>query len=82
MLMKSKTNCTIFVVLYETNILSLVSQNLDIFYQIQTKCYRNSDTPQFTKLNKAFIRCFLQEELGRPGVEQAMDEAARCPANE
>jgi hypothetical protein len=40
MLMKSKTNC-------ETNILSLVSQNLDNFYQIQTKCYRNSDTVFF-----------------------------------
>jgi hypothetical protein len=37
------------------NILSLVSQNLDNFYQIQTKCYRNSDTvfsPLFCELNE------------------------------
>jgi hypothetical protein len=40
------------------NILSLVSQNLDNFYQIQTKCYRNSDTvffSQFSELNEALV---------------------------
>jgi hypothetical protein len=40
------------------NILSLSSQNLDNFYQIQTKCYRNSDqcfSPQFTELNEARV---------------------------
>jgi len=39
-----------FVVLCEMNILSLVSQNLDNFYQIQTKCYRNSDTMFFSPI--------------------------------
>jgi hypothetical protein len=39
-----------FVVLCETNILSLVSQNLDNFYQIQMKCYRNSDTVFFSHI--------------------------------
>jgi hypothetical protein len=37
------------VVLYETNVLSLISQRLDNYYQIQTKCYSdatvNFDTP-------------------------------------
>jgi hypothetical protein len=34
------------------NILSLVSQNLDNFYQIQTKCYRNSDTVFFSPVHR------------------------------
>jgi hypothetical protein len=34
------------------NILSLVSQNLDNFYQIQTKCYRNSDTVFFSPIHR------------------------------
>jgi hypothetical protein len=34
------------------NILSLVNQNLDIFYQIQTKCYRNSDTVFFSSIHR------------------------------
>jgi hypothetical protein len=34
------------------NILSLVSQNLDNFYQIQTKCYRNSDTVFFFPIHR------------------------------
>jgi hypothetical protein len=34
------------------NILSLVSQNLDIFYQIQTKCYGNSDTVFFYPIHR------------------------------
>jgi hypothetical protein len=34
------------------NILSLVSQNLDNFYQIQTKCYRNSDTMFFSPIHR------------------------------
>jgi hypothetical protein len=34
------------------NILSLVSQNLDNFYQIQTKCYRNSDTIFFSPIHR------------------------------
>jgi hypothetical protein len=34
------------------NILSLVSQNLDNFYQIQTKCYRNSDTVFFSPIHQ------------------------------
>jgi hypothetical protein len=34
------------------NILSLVSQNLDSFYQIQTKCYRNSDTVFFSLIHR------------------------------
>jgi hypothetical protein len=41
-----------FVVLCETNILSLVSQNLDNFYQIQTKYYRNSDTVFFFPIRR------------------------------
>jgi hypothetical protein len=41
-----------FVVLCETNILRLVSQNLDNFYQIQTKCYRNSDTVFFFPIRR------------------------------
>jgi hypothetical protein len=49
------------------NILSLVSQNLDNFYQIQTKCYRNSNTvffSQFTELNEASHRNgFRREDL-------------------
>jgi hypothetical protein len=39
-----------FIVLCEINILSLVSQNLDNFYQIQTKYYRNSDTVFFSPI--------------------------------
>jgi hypothetical protein len=48
-----------FVVLCEMNILSLVSQNLDNFYQIQTKCYKNSDTVFFSPIHrtKRGIRC-------------------------
>jgi hypothetical protein len=34
------------------NILSLVSQNLDNFYQIQTKYYRNSDTVFFSPIHR------------------------------
>jgi hypothetical protein len=34
------------------NILSLVSQNLDNFYQIQTKCYINSDTVFFSPIHR------------------------------
>jgi hypothetical protein len=34
------------------NILSLVSQNLDNFYQIQTECYRNSDTVFFSPIHR------------------------------
>jgi hypothetical protein len=34
------------------NILSLVSQTLNIFYQIQTKCYRNSDTVFFSPIHR------------------------------
>jgi hypothetical protein len=34
------------------NILSLVSQNLDNFYQIQTKRYRNSDTVFFSSIHR------------------------------
>jgi hypothetical protein len=41
-----------FVVLCETNILSLVSQNLHNFYQIQTKCYRNYDTVFFFPIRR------------------------------
>jgi hypothetical protein len=41
-----------FVVLCEANILSLVSQNLDNFYQIQTKCYRNFDTVFFFPIRR------------------------------
>jgi hypothetical protein len=41
-----------FVVLCETNILSLVSQNLNNFYQIQTKCYKNSDTVFFSPIHR------------------------------
>jgi hypothetical protein len=39
-------------VLCEMNILSLVSQNLDNFYQIQTKWYRNSDTVFFSPIHR------------------------------
>jgi hypothetical protein len=34
------------------NILSIVSQNLDNFYQIQTKCYRNSNTVFFSLIDR------------------------------
>jgi hypothetical protein len=34
------------------NILNLVSQNLDNFYQIQTKYYRNSDTVFFSPIHR------------------------------
>jgi hypothetical protein len=34
------------------NILSLVSQNLYNFYQIQTKCYSNSDTVLFSPIHR------------------------------
>jgi hypothetical protein len=37
---KIKNELHSFVVLCETNILNLISQSLDNFYQIQTNCYR------------------------------------------
>jgi hypothetical protein len=40
--MKLKTNCTVFVVLYETNILNLINQCLDNYYQIKTKMLQYS----------------------------------------
>jgi hypothetical protein len=36
---KIKNELHSFVVLCETNILNLISQSFDIFYQIQTNCY-------------------------------------------
>jgi hypothetical protein len=51
------------------NILSPVNQNLDNFYQIQTKCYQNSDTVfffQFTELNEA--RCTQMCEMSLSGI--------------
>ena len=46
MLTKSKTNCTVLVVLCETNVLSLISQRLDNYYQIQTKRYSALQEPE------------------------------------
>jgi hypothetical protein len=46
------------------NILSLVSQNLDNFYQIQTKCYRNSDTVFFSLIHRT------KQGLGAAGVQK------------
>jgi hypothetical protein len=39
---KIKNKLYSLVILYEMNVLSLISQQLDNYYQIQTKCY--SDT--------------------------------------
>jgi hypothetical protein len=62
-----------FVVLYETNILSLVSQNLNNFYQIQTKCYLNSDTSFFFPIHRSKrglspIKGAKTPEATRPGT--------------
>jgi hypothetical protein len=39
---KIKNKLHSFVVLCETNILSLINQSLDNYYQIKTKCYSDS----------------------------------------
>jgi hypothetical protein len=68
------------------NILSLVSQNLNNFYQIQTKCYRNSDTVffsrQFTKLNEASVRSdpLLAAGLYRAAPTHAAEAEAEAVA--
>jgi hypothetical protein len=58
------------VVLCETNVLNLISQRLDNYYQIQTKCYSvatvNFDTPSLgTKhshgQNRVDFLCFLKK---------------------
>jgi hypothetical protein len=51
------------------NILSLVSQNLDNFYQIQTKCYRNSDTVFFFPIH--LTKGGLYTRLGETGERRA-----------
>ena len=46
------------VVLCETNVLSLISQRLDNYYQIQTNAtvrYSNSDGANFGQLNKVLV---------------------------
>ena len=37
------------VVLYETNVLSLINQRLDNYYQIKTKCYSSYSAPRIQR---------------------------------
>jgi len=80
-----------FVVLCETNILSLVSQNLNNFYQIQTKCYKGiliqCFSPQFTELNEAKVeqekRGDGDEQSDKKGRDKIKGEhvTRQCPAS-
>jgi hypothetical protein len=63
------------------NILSLISQNLDNFYQIQTKFYRNSDTVYFFPIHgtKRGRRLRSAEQKGEGSWSRGSANAsARC----
>jgi hypothetical protein len=57
-----------FFLLCEMNILSLVSQNLNNFYQIQTKCYRNSDTVFFSPIHRTKRGLYRQSAYSLRGT--------------
>ena len=66
---------TQLIVLYETNVLSLISQRLNNYYQIQTKYYN------ITTVHNAFLMCTVwatKHTLGRPTCPHASPTCRRA----